>query len=637
MSARSLLSLSALLATSALAAPTIDPQFGDHAVIQRGRPVLLSGTAAPGEPVTISFGGVQKASKTGANGRWQAEFPPRDTGTDLQISVIGPDGTASSADLAVGDVWLCSGQSNMEYPTRRALNGDGEVGGSADGDLRLFKVPQQLAGSPQRAFAKAPAWQRAEPDSVRDFSAACFFLTRELRRSEKVPIGAIDDTWGGTPIRAWSDEEAVRASGGAEPAAIVDLYRTNPTAAVRRFGEEWGAWWRSQSGDAPGNEPWRAGDRLTWKAVPSLGYWDNWGPEWKTWIGSAWLRERVTLSAAEAAQPATLSLSAVDDMDQTFVNGIAVGGKNDPMNPRSYPVPKGVLKTGTNEILVFARNVWGLGGFKGPADQFQLTFADGHSKPLASGWEYSRIKDSIGNPPVAPWDGPSGVSTIYNAMVAPLGPIGVKGVAWYQGEADVGQPGYDKRMAAWMANWRTQFRDPALPFLIVGLAGFGKPTATPVESDWATTINEQRLGVVHDGRAALASAIDLGVSADIHPANKQEVGRRLALAAHSIVYRDGGTVGPLPISATRAANGIVVGFTKPLQALSGGSAIAFELCGPATGSCRYAEARVQGSTVVIAGDGQPVTRVRYAWADYPYVNLYDKDMLPAPVFELPVQ
>jgi sialate O-acetylesterase len=638
MSPRPLLILAALLASQAAAAPTIDPQFGDHAVIQRAKPIVLSGTAAAGEPLTVTFASDEKRVAADSSGHWRATFPSRAAGEGpYQIRVSGADGSASASGIAIGDVWLCSGQSNMEYPLRRALNGDAEVQGANDQELRVMKVAQQLAAVPQQAFAKRPAWQPATPDSAKDFSAVCYFLARELRGSEKVPIGAIDDSWGGTPIRAWMDERAVASSGGADSAAIVDLYRSNPTAAVRRFGEEWGAWWRKQTGDRPGTEPWHASGRLAWKPVPSLTYWDNWGPEWKAWIGSAWMRTHVTLTPAEASQAATLSLSAVDDLDQTFVNGVAVGGANDPSNPRSYPVPKGVLKPGANEIMVFARNVWGQGGFKGPADLFALTFADGHSKPLATGWQYSRIVDSVGQPPVSPWQGSSGVSTIYDAMVAPLGSFSVKGVAWYQGETDVGQPGYDVRLGALMGNWRTQFADPNLPFLIVGLAGWGKRVSHSVESDWAALINEQRLAVERDPRAALVSAIDLGEPSDIHPANKQEVGRRLALAAHSLVYRDGGTLGPLPVSAVRRGNSVVVAFTKPLQTLSGAEANAFELCSPSAGTCRYADARVEGNSAVLTGDGKPVSRVRYAWADYPIVNLYDLDLLPAPVFEIAVR
>ncbi len=348
MPARPLLILSGLLATSAVAAPTIDPQFGTRAVIQRDKPIILSGTASPGERLNVMFGNEQKSTRADANGRWHARFPPRHAGS-LTIRVTGGSGEASAEDIEIGDVWLCSGQSNMEYPLRRALNGDAEVQGSADEDLRVMKVPQQLASEPQAKFADAPDWQRAAPDSVKDFSAACYFLARDLRTTEKVPIGAIDDTWGGTPIRAWMNEASVRSSGGEQAATEVDLNRADPAAAVRQFGAEWGAWWRSQSGDKVGQEPWNASNRLTWKPIPSLTYWDTWGPEWKAWIGAIWAREQVTLTPAEAAQPATLLLSAVDDMDQTFVNGVSVGGKNDPSNPRSYPVPRSVLKAGANE------------------------------------------------------------------------------------------------------------------------------------------------------------------------------------------------------------------------------------------------------------------------------------------------
>ncbi|MEA3058393.1 MAG: sialate O-acetylesterase, partial [Sphingomonadales bacterium] len=329
MPARSLLILLGLAASSALAAPTIDPQFGDHAVIQRGKPVLLSGTAAPGERLTISFGGAQRAATAAPDGRWSATFPARASGGPLSIKVSGPDGTATADGVAVGDVWLCSGQSNMEYPVRRALNSDGEVQNAADADLRLMKVPQQMADLPARAFAKAPGWKPTSPDAVKDFSAACYFMARGLRESEKVPIGAIDDSWGATPVREWMDEASVRAGGEGALVDLIQLHRTNPAQALVAFGEVWGAWWRSKTGNAPGAEPWRASGRLAWKPVPQISYWDAWGPEWKTFDGAVWFRRTFTLTPAEAAQGATLSLGVFDDMDQTWVNGVPVGGTND--------------------------------------------------------------------------------------------------------------------------------------------------------------------------------------------------------------------------------------------------------------------------------------------------------------------
>ena len=637
MSPRSLLIATGLIASSAIAAPTIDPQFGDHAVIQRGKPVLLSGTTAPGGVVMVTFADQTHAAKADSKGRWQAEFPARDAGKNLGLSVRASDGVASSTDLAFGDVWLCSGQSNMEYPLFRAL-GYESTKATADPDLRLMKVPHQVADTIQSKFQIGPAWKVSSPEAGENFSAACYFMVQQLRETEKVPIGAIDDSWGATPIRQWMDEGSVRSGGEGAVADLVDLYRTDQAKALRGFGDSWGAWWRGQSGDMPGQEPWRASDRLQWKAVPKIDYWDAWGGDWKSFDGAVWFRRRVTLTAAQAAQGAMLSLGVIDDLDQTWVNGTAVGGINDWITQRLYPVRAGVLKPGVNEITIYVRDNGGPGGFAGPADKVKLALADGKVLPLPDGWQYSVVDQRIGGPPAPPWTGVASVSKIYNAMIAPFGPLGLKGVAWYQGEADVGVPGYDRRLAAWMANWREQFRDRKLPFLIVGLAGWGKRSSKPVESGWAALINEQRAAVQRDGRAALASAIDLGNPADIHPSDKQAVGRRLALAAEQLAYGDpAGKVGPLPLSATRSGNAIVARFTKPLQTLSSGSATGFELCGATPDSCRFVDAHVQGSDVVLAADGQPVTRVRYAWADYPIVNLYDLDMLPAPVFELPVQ
>ena len=624
--------------SASIAAPKLGPTLSDHVVLQRAVPIPVWGSADAGEKVTITLGASRVTATADLKGEWRATLPPMQAGGPFELSVASSSGTARANDVLIGDVWLCSGQSNMEYPVRRALNGEGEAQSSADPQLRLVKVPQQLAEVPQRNFTKPAIWQVAAPDTVSDFSAACYFMVRELRVSQKVPIGGIDDTWGGTPIRAWMSEASARASGAGKLADLAELHRSDPNAATRRFGDQWGAWWRSQSGDAPGTEPWNTPDRLSWKPVPSLAYWDSWGAAWKAHIGAIWAERLIDLTAAEAKQSATLLLSAVDDVDQTFVNGVAVGGLNDPANPRSYVVPAGVLKPGENRIVVYVRNNWGPGGFAGPADKFALELSDGTSKPLGSDWQYAVIPDSIPGPPDAPWGSSSGVSTIYNAMVAPLGPTRLTGVAWYQGEADVGQVGYDRRLAAWMANWRAQFGDRNLPFLIVGLAGWGPVSAKPTESGWAALINEQRAAVQRDSRTALISAIDLGEPDDIHPANKQEVGRRLALAAKSLVYSDPkGIFGPMPLSASLAADAVRVTFSKPLQTLSGDRVLGIELCEAASNSCRYADARAEGNAIVIKADGKAATRVRYAWSDYPIVNLYDLDMLPAPVFELPVK
>jgi sialate O-acetylesterase len=626
------------LAWPAAAAPQLDVPFTSHAVLQRGKPVIVTGTADPGERLTLSLAGQSGTATADGQGRWSVQLPPLAVGGPFRLEVRGAQGSSAAAeDLMVGDVWLCSGQSNMEYPLSRALNGPAEVEAAADPMLRLLTIPQRALLTAQ-PVATDTRWHRSTPESAGEFSAACTFMARELRaRNKGVAIGLIDSTWGGTAIRSWMDEAAVRESGGAADADLLALYRRSPPAAVGRYGEQWGAWWRSRSGDAPGSEPWRASDRLKWMPMPAFTYWENWGrPEFETFNGGVWARKRVRLTAEQAQSPATLSLGVIDDSDTTFVNGVAVGTTYSWSAPRDYQLAPGLLKAGDNELLVFVRDNWAFGGFQGPAERVKLAFVGKGEVPLGSGWEISVAPASIGEPPLAPWDGQSGVGTLYNGMIAPLGRLGLAGVAWYQGEADVGKAGYDRRLAALMANWRRQFGDERLPFLIVGLAGWGEMASKPVESGWAALINEQRLAAERDARAALVSAIDLGEQKDIHPPNKQEVGRRLALAALGLVHGHAdGRLAPRPLSASREAGGVRVRFSKPLKAMSG-APLALELCGASQGSCRFVSAELQGNDLVLKGALPGDRRVRHAWAEFPLVNLYDADLLPAPVFELAI-
>jgi len=432
------------------------------------------------------------------------------------------------------------------------------------------------------------------------------------------------------------DEASVIAIGD-EDARLFALARRNPAAANAAFGARWGEWWRAHTGDAAGAEPWHASDRLHWTPVPAMIYWEQWGdPRFASFDGMVWMRKRVTLTAAEAAQPATLSLGVIDELDETFVNGVAIGNRYSWEAPRDYAVPRGVLHEGVNEILVNIFDGGGAGGFQGPAARFHLTFADGSAKPIGEGWEYSvaNVRDA---PPRAPWDEAMGFSFIYDGMIAPLGDYGLTGVAWYQGEADVGLPGsYADRLGAMMATWRRQFGRPDLPFLIVSLANFGPFAIHPVESGWAALREQQRLAVRRDPHAALAIAMDLGERLDIHPGNKQELGRRLARGARALAYGAREPVGPEVARATRGPGGIVVDFagvTGALHSWSSNIVTALELCGDTPQSCRYAQGVADGRTLRIADDGRPATRVRYGWADSPVTNLYDEVPLPVGPFE----
>ena len=634
------LALMVLLAssTAAQAKPVLDPLFSDHAVLQRERPITVRGSADPGERITVTLGGASASTIADRSGAWHVSFPAMRAGGPHVLKVTGAKGaSATASNVLIGDVWLCSGQSNMEWPLARALNADGDVASANDPQLRLMKVPKNSKTDPQPFLAREVGWKPTTPDSAKDFSAACYFMVRALRQSHQVPIGAIDSTWGGTAIRSWMDEASIRGMRGAGDVELLERYRRDREGTVRKFGEQWASWWREHSGDKPGAEPWVASDRLRWSPVPKIGLWEEWGdPRFANFNGAMWARVRFTLTPEEAAEGATVSLGAIDDLDRTFVNGEAVGQTFLYNAQRNYPVRPGQLRAGTNEVVVYVLDTGGGGGFWSPPEELKLTLASGATKSLAQGWEYSLIAPEVGNPPLPPWSDAPVATTLYNGMIAPLGPVRLKGVAWYQGEADVGKPGYDALLAAWMKGWRAQFGDPKLPFLIVGLAGWGQPTAAPRASAWAALINEQRMATDADPRSALVSAIDIGERNDIHPTNKQEVGRRLTLAAEALAYGDAkGMLTPKLLSASRSGDSVIVRFDKAVASY-GGVPVGIELCGGTQESCRYANARADGPTLVIAGDGNPATRVRYAWADFPIVNLYGPEMLPVPPFEVAI-
>ncbi|MBN8807834.1 MAG: beta galactosidase jelly roll domain-containing protein [Sphingomonas sp.] len=632
-----------LLAIPASAAPRLDPQFDDHAVIQRGQPILVTGTADPGETLTVALGDEHTTARVGTDGRFAVAFAPREAGgSALTLTVVGTSGTATATDILIGDVFLCSGQSNMELQVSRAQDSWGTVPASGDAMLRVMTIDKTTALQPQTAFAHVPAWKIAGPDSIADFSAACYFTVKTLRQSMHVPIGAIASSWGGTAISAWMGDRALKAGGRAADAALLQLYTHDPAAAARQAGKTWESWWRQQTGVAPGREPWQPATTLDWRPVPTIEAWGRWGvPALVDHQGMVWYRREVTLTAAQARGAATLGIGVADDMDQTWVNGIAVGANGNPGAQRHYPLAAGTLHAGRNVIVVNVDNVYADGGLLGPVDAMKLELADGGTVPIGDGWRYAAAETTPPNVPRVPWDDIAGAGVIYNAMIAPLGTFKFAGVAWYQGETDAGSTGYADRLTAMMSDWRRQFGQPTLPFVVVQLSAYGKPATAPEQSGWAALREEQRQATIRDGHAALAVTIDLGDPLDIHPGEKHEVGRRIARAMATMTYRNPRSP-PTPAIAGVGAQpdgGVVLhftGVTGGLHMRSSDRAIGFELCGAGGKDCRYALGAVTGDDVRLAGDGRPVAEVRYAWADAPVVNLFDASPLPVGPFRIAV-
>lgn len=645
------LSLLALITCSSAAALAeapalkLGPVWSDNAVIQRDTPIIVEGSSAPSAEVNVSLGSSTAGAAADANGKWRIELPPMKAGGPHVLTVHdNRNGTLRISDIMLGDVWLCSGQSNMELPVSRALDYEGEMSRATDPMMRLLTVPKAALPAPASDFAEPAQWQKANRDTVPDFSAACYFMAKDLRRRTGVAIGLVDASWGGTQIKAWLSPDATRKIYGTDESELLKVYSADPLKAVSIFTPRWESWWRNSVQAFGGQagfmeEPWKANGGMEWKAVPSIAAWDNWpGTGLADFNGWIWAKRELELSAKQAKQDAVLHLGVIDDMDQSWVNGRAVGNSFGWSLERKYRVPAGYFKAGTNSITIAIGDSWGAGGFQGPASKLKLEFADGSVLPLGDGWQYSKT-NIRGNPPRTPWDTNAGLGLIHNGMIAPLGGFRFKGVAWYQGESDVGLAGYDQRLAALVEGWRAQFGHSTLPVAIVSLANFGAPSSTPTESGWAQLREEQRKAVRTITNTALVQAIDIGDRTDIHPANKNELGKRLARAAAILTGLDSkAKYGPQVQSARRDGDDIVVTFSNvngTLSSWSSNSAIGFELCGALVhADCRLVTAYASGDTVRIPNAPVQAAEVRYAWADSPVVNLYDSEHLPAEPFRI---
>jgi sialate O-acetylesterase len=626
-----LLLAGALVPATALAAPELTPVWSDHAVIQRGQPIVVEGTAAPRSQVEATLGAQTVQARAGRDGRFSAKFAPLDASSDpLTLTVRDASGAATVSDILVGDVWLCSGQSNMAFTVAAGLNGFNNIQASADPLLRILTVPLDTAARPMREFGGDTAWQKASPETTGGFSAACYYMLRALRSATGIPQGAVHSSWGGSQIRAWLTPEAGRALYGPGQMALLGTYGEDPLAAVTAFAPAWEDWYRTASS---GSTPWSDTEALDWKPVPRIGPWTAWGDGAPAPIGNVWFRRTIELTAEQAAAGGTLNIGIIDDLDATWVNGRPVGISHGWSTEREYHVPAGYLRPGANEVIFSANNSWGAGGMQSAPDRLSFTVAGGERIPLAEGWRYaeSPVRDI---PPRAPWDANAGIGVMHNRMIAPIGRFAMKGAAWYQGESDVGLPGYEDRLRELFAGWRRQF-GPSMRMLVVQLANYGQPASKPVESGWAELRQKQLQAVQADSNAALVTAIDIGERTDIHPSNKVVLGERLALAAQ-------GRPMPMPLQARLSGETLTVTFSgveSALEAWSGPYPLAVELCAETQETCRLVNAAISHDRWLIPlRQGDPLaTRVRYAWADSPVVNTYDGRAMPLPGFELPLE
>jgi sialate O-acetylesterase len=640
--------------TSAAAAePLLHPIFQEHAVVQRDAPIRLYGRATPGTTVSLSFGDATADATADARGEWQAVLPSHPAGGPHVLMARSGSITQRVEDVLVGDVWLCSGQSNMVLQVHRSLDARAEIANAGNEHIRMLTVGETGSATPLDTFATPVQWKRASSQTAADFSATCFYFARELQKTVDVPMGLVVAAWGGSRIQAWASAEALGARGDLDDELeVLAAYARDPAAGTARWGEHWGEWWHARADTKRGDEPWgndRAAGKDWQDAPPQLGAWERWGvPELESFDGMVWYRTAVRLTAEQAKQSAVLELGAVDEVDMTWVNGRAVGSAYAPGQKREYPIPTGLLRAGANSVAINVLDTYRDGGVAGPAEAHALRFEDGTRVVLDSHWRYRRVASSE-PPPRAPWHTAAGLTTLYNGMIAPIGRYGFRGVLWYQGESNTFEAArYGEFLAALIADWRQRF-DAPLPWLNVQLAGYGLPRAGTGNSGWAEMREVQRRYVEQDPRYGIATAVDIGDRYDIHPPNKQELGRRLARLARHLVYGETSLspTGPQPASARREVDSVLVTFadvTGSLVAYGADQPIGFELCASSKGpgetserTCRYAAATLEGKQVRLRSpDAATATHVRHAWADSPVITLFDAAGLPTQPFEISI-
>jgi sialate O-acetylesterase len=627
-----------LAASPAFADPLLHPMFADHAVLQRDKPIPVYGTASPGADVSVQMGNATVTAKAGKDGHWRASLPAMNAGGPYVLQASSGGQSQSLSDVLVGDVFLCTGQSNMQLSVRRASNAEFEIAAATDAEVRELAVDRVPSATPLASFTSPVSWKVESPQTAGDFSASCYFFARELRKHVKVPVGLITAAWGGTRERGWVSHPTLRKFGYYnDDLDMLALNTRDPAAASKRWDAAWENWWHTNSRDSPWKE-----DTASWTVAPKeLGPWGVWPglslPEGSAeagvgFVGQMWLSTHVTLTAAQAAEPATLALGKAAEEEKSWVNGVGVGGSSLDPDAR-HALPRGLLHAGDNTITVNVFCSWKNCGLSGPGATRVIALGDGSKVPLGQPWRYKTVDTIIA--PQIPWGPMHGIGLQYNGMIAPIGSYGVKGAIWYQGESNLYfAKHYQEGLTALMADWRTQF-GAGLPFLIVQIPNYGPVPTAPTESLWSDIREAQRKTVEADARAALVVAFDIGEAKNLHPPNKQEIGRRLAIAARHQIY--GETLppsGPRPMSARRSGDSVTVSFRDVTGSLAAynGAPNAFELCDAK--SCHWAQASLSGNSVTLTGTGN---RVRYCWGDSPICTLTDAMNLPAGPFELPIQ
>ncbi|MCF0064544.1 polysaccharide deacetylase family protein [Dyadobacter chenwenxiniae] len=628
-----------ILSGKAFAQVRLPKLVSDNMVLQRDQPITVWGWATPKEKVTVTCKGTSRSAVTGADGKWTILLPAQPAGTGFEMLVKGKN-QVRIKNIAFGDVWLCNGQSNMVINMERVKERFPDDIVTADyPDIRNFFIPTATdLNGPRRDFPNAE-WKAASPKDGLGFGAVSYFFARDLYDQYKVPIGIINSSVGGTPIEAWISEGGYKDFTDIQ--RIIDRNKDTSYVNSRKQKDLNNAPKQPKSTDPGLSEHWEseAYQPKGWRNFNIPGYWEDQGL--KDLDGVVWFRREFEVPENWIGKPVKLYMGRIVDADQMFVNGKSIGNVTYQYPPRRYEIPAGLLKSGKNTFVIRVTNSAGKGGFV-PDKPYFMT-ANDQQIDLKGTWQY-KVGQVFQSSEMAdvkhvPFVAQNQPAALFNAMIAPALPMKLKGFLWYQGESNVGDPKpYGALLPALIHDRRRLWNDERLPFLVVQLPNFQDIDFTPAESNMALLREAQNQALMLDNTAVTVT-LDLGEWNDIHPLNKKDIGKRLALSARNLAYGEKNVIyrGPTLKSQRITRDKMLLTFDHVVDGIKSGDQEALRWFSLADNDKKFfwANARIVGKDQVELSSETVKTPkyARYAWQDNPEgINFYNSAGLPASPF-----
>lgn len=626
-----------VLSGAASAKIVLPPFFSDHMVLQQQCETPVWGEAKPMKTVkvTTSWDGKTYVTKADKEGKWKINVATPVAGGPYEITLT--DGSKLSLkNVMIGEVWICSGQSNMEMPLEgwgKIYNYQQEIEQANHPNIRLLHVEHVTSTRPETEIkVRNNSWEVCSPATIPNFSATAYFFGREIAEKQNVPVGLIHTSWGGTNVESWISGKMLKEMPDfAQIAVDVQQMAADKQTLKAEYEQVLTAWNNRFDKGLSEGKPVRASVSLDDGAWSEMAFPGEVDARLADFDGVVWVRREVEIPASWAGKEVQLFLGAIDDNDITYWNGREVGRTDGPANQRKYVIPGKQVKAGKATLAV---RVLDTGGGCGIHGDLLLRSSKGEEISLAGNWKFEVAADThkVGSLPVDRSSDPNLPTSLYNAMIHPLVPYGIRGAIWYQGENNASRAyQYRELFPMVIENWRKEW-NKEIPFYYVQLANFMQQKSEPGESEWAELREAQTrtLAVKNTGMAVI---IDKGDANDIHPKDKQTVGHRLALIARANTYGEKVSCsGPMYRSYQVEGDKIVLSFDHTdggLKSLDGGELKGFAIAGR-DHKFHWAKAEIVGDKIVVsAPDAVPYpVAVRYAWADNPVCNLYNGAGLP---------